>query len=183
MLSRSRCNSGTPALRKLFIAPSLIRKQEMGSIVELFGVCKRYRQRIALDDVSFAIGRGEVVGLLGSNGAGKSTLLRIITGLVRPTCGEVRLFGKPLSPTVRSRIGALIERADAYPYLTGAENLEFVLPASRAIANAVADSGAARACRPCRCDGPSRADVFLRDATTARSCDGAGRRSGIGHPR
>lgn len=127
MLSRSRCNSGTPALRKLFIAPSLIRKQEMGSIVELFGVCKRYRQRIALDDVSFAIGRGEVVGLLGSNGAGKSTLLRIITGLVRPTCGEVRLFGKPLSPTVRSRIGALIERADAYPYLTGAENLEFVL--------------------------------------------------------
>ncbi len=99
----------------------------METIVELFGVCKRYRQRLALDDVSLAIGRGEVVGVLGSNGAGKSTLLRIITGLVRPTCGEVRLFRKPPNPSARSRIGALIERADAYPYLTGAENLEVVL--------------------------------------------------------
>jgi ABC-2 type transport system ATP-binding protein len=99
----------------------------METIVELSGVCKRYRQRLALDEVSLAIGRGEVVGVLGSNGAGKSTLLRIITGLVRPTCGEVRLFQKPPNPSARSRIGALIERADAYPYLTGAENLEVVL--------------------------------------------------------
>lgn len=98
----------------------------MDTIVELSGVSKQYRQRRALDRITIAIGRGEVVGLLGSNGAGKSTLLRIITGLVQPTCGEVRLFGRPLSTSARRRIGALIERADTYPYLTGAENLEIV---------------------------------------------------------
>jgi ABC-2 type transport system ATP-binding protein len=99
----------------------------MDEVIELVHVCKQYSKRCALDDVTVTIRRGEVIGLLGSNGAGKSTLLRIVTGLVRPTRGTMLLFGQSPNPSLRRRIGALIERADAYPYLTGAENLEIVL--------------------------------------------------------
>ncbi len=99
----------------------------MNEVVELVHVRKQYSRRWALDDVTVTFRRGEVVGLLGSNGAGKSTLLRIVTGLVRPTRGTIQLFGQLPHPSLRRRIGALIERADAYPYLTGAENLEIVL--------------------------------------------------------
>jgi ABC-type multidrug transport system ATPase subunit len=99
----------------------------MDEVIELVHVCKLYSRRCALDDVTVTIRRGEVIGLLGSNGAGKSTLLRIVTGLVRPTRGTMLLWGQSPHPSLRRRIGALIERADAYPYLTGAENLEIVL--------------------------------------------------------
>jgi ABC-2 type transport system ATP-binding protein len=85
---------------------------------------KRYGERRAVDGVDLRVGRNQVFGLLGPNGAGKTTLLRMLTGLVRPTGGEVTVFGvEPGRPEALSRVGALIEGPGLYPHLSGRDNL------------------------------------------------------------
>ena len=77
-----------------------------GALVELDGVTRRYGDVVALDDVSLAVGAGEMVGLLGPNGAGKSTLLSLVSGLRRPDAGTVRLAGRdPRDPAARAGLG------------------------------------------------------------------------------
>jgi ABC-2 type transport system ATP-binding protein len=89
------------------------------------GLRKRYRRRTAVDDVSFTVGRGEVVGLLGPNGAGKTTVIKILLGLVRPDAGEVLLLGRPAQdPRARARVGYLPELFRYQPWLTAAEVLD-----------------------------------------------------------
>ncbi len=80
----------------------------------------------AVDDASFTVRRGQVVGLLGPNGAGKTTVLRVVLGLVRPTEGSVEVLGTPVVPgaAVLSRVGALVEGTGFLPHLSGRENLE-----------------------------------------------------------
>ncbi|MFI0446696.1 ABC transporter ATP-binding protein [Actinomadura sp. 6N118] len=88
------------------------------------GLRKRYRRQIAVDDVSFTVGRGEVVGLLGPNGAGKTTVIKILLGLVRPDAGNVLLLGQPArDPEARARVGYLPELFRYQPWLTAAEVL------------------------------------------------------------
>ncbi|MFI0370784.1 ABC transporter ATP-binding protein [Actinomadura sp. 1N219] len=88
------------------------------------GLRKRYRRQTAVDDVSFAVARGEVVGLLGPNGAGKTTVIKILLGLVRPDAGEVLLLGRPArDPRARARVGYLPELFRYQPWLTAAEVL------------------------------------------------------------
>ncbi len=88
------------------------------------GLRKRYRRRVAVDDVSFTVGRGEVVGLLGPNGAGKTTIIKMLLGLVRPDAGEVLLLGRPAAdPRARVRVGYLPELFRYQPWLTAAEVL------------------------------------------------------------
>ncbi len=79
----------------------------------------------AVDDVSFRVERGQVVGLLGPNGAGKTTVLRVLVGLITPTNGVVHVFGQPVVPgaAVLARVGAFIEGPGFLPHLTGRENL------------------------------------------------------------
>jgi len=79
----------------------------------------------AVDDVSFRVEKGQVVGLLGPNGAGKTTVLRVLMGLIRPTAGGVRVFGEPVEAgaPVLSRIGAFIEGPGLLPHLSGRDNL------------------------------------------------------------
>lgn len=80
----------------------------MTPILEVVSVSKRFGGLLAVNDVSFAVGQGEIVGLIGPNGAGKTTLFEIASGYIRPTSGEVRYLGDPIShqPTYRlSRLG------------------------------------------------------------------------------
>jgi ABC-2 type transport system ATP-binding protein len=80
----------------------------------------------AVDDVSFRVERGQVVGLLGPNGAGKTTTLRVLMGLIQPTSGTVRVFGELVvaGAPVLSRIGAFIEGPGLLPHLSGRDNLQ-----------------------------------------------------------
>jgi len=91
--------------------------------VEIEGVSKRYGGVQALDGLSLTIPEGGIYGLLGANGAGKSTLMRIIAGLVFADAGSVRLFGAPAGAAGRRRLGALVESASFYPFLTAAQTL------------------------------------------------------------
>jgi ABC-2 type transport system ATP-binding protein len=92
----------------------------------LEGLGKSYpRGVVAVDDLSFRVEQGQVVGLLGPNGAGKTTALRMLMGLVRPSGGSVRVFGhlvRPGSP-VLSRIGSFVEGSGFLPHLSGTANL------------------------------------------------------------
>ena len=74
-----------------------LHQKPMYRFLDLFGLCPSgpayYSEHTALSDVSLSIGRGEKVAIIGRNGAGKSTLLKIVTGLVRPTSGTIRVNG------------------------------------------------------------------------------------------
>ncbi len=89
------------------------------------GLRKRYGRQTAVDDVSFTVGRGEVLGLLGPNGAGKTSVIKMLLGLVRPDAGEVLLLGRRSSdPRSRSAVGYLPELFRYQPWLTAAEVLD-----------------------------------------------------------
>ena len=88
------------------------------------GLRKRYGRQLAVEDVSFEVGRGEVVGLLGPNGAGKTSVIKMLLGLVRPDAGEVNLLGTPAAdPVARARVGYLPELFRYQPWLTPLEVL------------------------------------------------------------
>src|SRR4051795_867782 len=88
------------------------------------GLRKRYGRQTAVEDVSFTVARGEVLGLLGPNGAGKTSVIKMLLGLVRPDAGEVLLLGRPATdPRSRARVGYLPELFRYQPWLTAAEVL------------------------------------------------------------
>ncbi|MBT0567188.1 alpha/beta fold hydrolase [Williamsia sp. CHRR-6] len=90
------------------------------------GLSKEYGDSYrAVDDVSFTVSAGQVVGLLGPNGAGKTTVLRMIVGLISPSSGSIELFGEPVRPgaSVLARVGAFIEGPGMLPHLSGRANL------------------------------------------------------------
>lgn len=94
-------------------------------MIEAQGLTKKFGRRYALRDVSFNLcGK---IAVLGYNGAGKSTLAKIIAGIVTPTEGEVRVFGRnpAKSPEVRKKIGIVSHNPMLYKELTVRENLEF----------------------------------------------------------
>jgi ABC-2 type transport system ATP-binding protein len=87
---------------------------------------KSYPGRLtAVKELSFRVEHGQVLGLLGPNGAGKTTTLRMLMGLVRPTAGEIRVFGHKVraGAPVLSRIGSFVEGAGFLPHLSGTANL------------------------------------------------------------
>ena len=87
-------------------------------------LCKTFKDQKAVNKVSLNIPKGCVYGLLGPNGAGKSTTLKMITGIMKPTDGEIIYDGKPWSRAILEEIGALIENPPIYENLTARENLE-----------------------------------------------------------
>src|SRR6201996_8067774 len=94
--------------------------------VEVRGLVKRYGELTAVAGVDLTINTGDVYGYLGPNGAGKTTSLRMMLGLIRPTAGSVRLFGRDPQAGVAALEGVagFVEAPRFYPYMNGRRNLE-----------------------------------------------------------
>jgi ABC-type multidrug transport system ATPase subunit len=104
---------------------------------------KSYRDVHAVDALELDVRRGEIYGFLGRNGAGKTTTIRMLLGLIRPTAGDVEVFGRRVQPgksEVLARVGFLVETATAYPNLTVRENLDIQRRLTRAPRAAVAEA-------------------------------------------
>jgi ABC-2 type transport system ATP-binding protein len=94
--------------------------------LRISGLTKQYKNGLlAVDDLSFSVERGHVLGLLGPNGAGKTTTLRMLMGLITPDAGSIEIFGQRVTPgaPVLSRIGSFVEGPGFLPHLSGHDNL------------------------------------------------------------
>jgi ABC-2 type transport system ATP-binding protein len=113
---------------------------KLNNILVVENVTKRFANGRGVRNISFEMSRGDIFGLIGPNGAGKTTLLKIITGLIRPDQGDVRLFGHRLADRFEQameRVGCLIETADVCDELSARDHLRLAarfyprLPKSR----------------------------------------------------
>jgi ABC-2 type transport system ATP-binding protein len=98
------------------------------AVIEAQGLTKRYGRVVAVNDISFTVGRGEIFGLLGPNGAGKTTTILMMLGLTDVTAGSIRLLGQdparnPLE--VKRRVGYLPDTVGFYDHMTALDNLRY----------------------------------------------------------
>src|SRR5262245_44069123 len=101
-------------------------------MIEVQGLTKEYGRFRAVDDLSFRVTPGEVLGFLGPNGAGKTTTMRIVAGFLPPTAGRVTVSGFDIEAhavEAKRRIGYLPEGAPSYPEMTPRSFLEFIADA------------------------------------------------------
>ena len=99
--------------------------QDDGDVLRVDRLTKRFGDVVAVDDLSFSVGRGTVTGFLGPNGAGKTTTFRVLLGLAAPTSGSATVLGVPyhrLADAPR-RVGAVLEVTDFNPGRTGRDHL------------------------------------------------------------
>lgn len=118
----------------------------MTAMIEVKGLVKRFGPLTAVDDISFSLGAGEVLGFLGPNGAGKSTTMKMITGFIRQDEGEIAVCGHDMSEhalAAKKCIGYLPEGAPLYPDMTPRQILRFVADV-RALKGAERDNAIAR---------------------------------------
>ena len=113
-----------------------------GPLLQTQALSRTFGAFTAVDQVTFDVAPGEVVGLLGANGAGKTTVIRMLLGLLRPTAGHALLNGNPPSRAGRERLGYVPQGLGLYAELTVRENLEFAAQAF--------------GCPPARPEGPMR---------------------------
>lgn len=102
---------------------------ENGKIIELTGLTKKFKDLTAVNNLNLNVYRGDVFGFLGPNGAGKSTTIRMMLSLIKPTGGDIKLFGKSLNENrieILRKVGAIVEKPDFYLYLTAYKNLEIL---------------------------------------------------------
>ena len=102
---------------------------ESDKIIELTGLTKKFKDLTAVNSLNLNVYKGDVFGFLGPNGAGKSTTIRMMLSLIKPTSGNIKLFGKPLLENrkeILRKVGAIVEKPDFYLYLTAYKNLEIL---------------------------------------------------------
>ena len=90
---------------------------------------KQIKSKILVEDISFSINEGDVVGFIGPNGAGKTTVIKLILGLIKISSGKVEINGYDIEKDfvkAIEKVGAIVENPDSYMYLTGYQNLELV---------------------------------------------------------
>lgn len=98
-------------------------------IIQTSSLTRRYGSQFSVSDLNLQVRKGSIYGFLGPNGAGKTTTIRMLLGLIKPTAGQVRIFGEELARhrvSILSRIGSLVESPSYYGHLTGYENLEVI---------------------------------------------------------
>lgn len=106
----------------------MIPTHENNPLIEVSEITKRFDDVVAVDRISFTIGKGELYGFLGPNGAGKTTTINMLTGLARPDSGKIRISGLDVSGNLKAAqhlIGIVPDESNLYPELTGFENLCF----------------------------------------------------------
>lgn len=96
----------------------------MEYIVETKDLTKKFPNKLAVDHVSMHIARGDIYGFIGKNGAGKTTTMKLLLGLLRPTSGEMSLFGSTKLDEGRIKIGSLIEEPGLYKNFDAIENMK-----------------------------------------------------------
>src|SRR5690554_4487090 len=104
----------------------------MSAMIDCQGLTKQYGTLLAVDDLSFKVEPGEVLGFLGPNGAGKTTTMRIVAGFLSPTAGKVRVCGYDVEAEpieAKRRIGYPPEGAPSYPEMAPREFLGFIADA------------------------------------------------------
>src|SRR3954464_1386572 len=98
-------------------------------MIKVEGLTKRYARTIAVDNISFEVQKGQIVGFLGPNGAGKTTTMRVLTCFLPPTAGTANVAGYDVvenAMEVKKRIGYLPETPPVYPEMEVGDYLEFV---------------------------------------------------------
>ncbi|WP_027625788.1 ABC transporter ATP-binding protein [Clostridium lundense] len=99
----------------------------MEKVIEINNLSKLYKNGRGITDINLEINRGEIFGFLGPNGAGKTTAMKIMTGLIKPDSGDVKILGYSVLEDFEkamSKVGCIIETAESYSYLTAYENLK-----------------------------------------------------------
>jgi ABC-2 type transport system ATP-binding protein len=97
------------------------------SAITIENLTKKFEDKLAVEDLSLQVAKGELFGLLGPNGAGKTTTINILCGLIKPTSRTAKIYGYDVlkeTQKVKELIGVCIQETAIYPYLTGKENLE-----------------------------------------------------------
>lgn len=99
----------------------------MEKVIEINNLSKIYKNGRGITDINLEINRGDIFGFLGPNGAGKTTAMKIMTGLIKPDSGDVKILGYSVLEDFEkamSKVGCIIETAESYSYLTAYENLK-----------------------------------------------------------
>lgn len=99
----------------------------MNKVIEIIELTKIYDNGRGITDINLDIYEGDIFGFLGPNGAGKTTAMKIMTGLISPDRGDVKIFGHSIIEEYEKamrKVGCIIEVADSYPYLSAYENLK-----------------------------------------------------------
>jgi ABC-2 type transport system ATP-binding protein len=103
-------------------------------LIEVKNVSKKIKGRQILDSISFKIAPGRIMGFLGPNGAGKTTMLKLLTGLMFPTSGEIKICGHDIQKSFEQaacNLGTIIENPEFYNYMSGLNNLQIFADMSR----------------------------------------------------
>ena len=107
------------------------------------GLCKTLKKTAVLNDINIELKGGTITGIVGENGSGKSMLFRLLSGLVKPTEGEVLYNGEPLQ-VAEPNIGLVMDDVSMYPELTGRKNLELLAEIRHKIGKTQIDSALQR---------------------------------------